>query len=101
MLFRSGLNFYFNRFVSLNFEYRAAPFSWNRSGTDESSTLSACGRAGNESCEGVSDYVATYFPRSNATSTTRIDAQDRTFSFNQMVNLGVSFYLPTAPRIGP
>ncbi len=106
--FGFGINFYFNRFVSLNFEYRAAPFAWNRAGTDGSSSASVCGRAGNEPCDGVSDFVATYFPGGRdpstmraVTSQTRIDSDDRTFSFNQMVNLGISFYLPTAPRIGP
>lgn len=95
--FGFGLNFFVSRFVSLNLEYRATPFSWNRSGTDESSTLTRCGTAGNESCEGFSDYVATYF--SNA-PLTRVDAEDRTLVFNQMVSLGVSIFLPTAPRIG-
>ncbi|MBL8603927.1 MAG: outer membrane beta-barrel domain-containing protein [Myxococcales bacterium] len=95
--FGFGLNFFLNRFVSLNLEYRATPFSWNRSGTDENSTLTTCGLAGNESCAGFSDYVSTYF---SSNPRTIINADDRTLVFNQMVSLGVSIFLPTAPRIG-
>lgn len=100
--FGFGLNFFLNRFVSLNLEYRATPLSWNRAGTDESSTRTSCGLAGTASCEGFSDYLATYFPSpGGGAPRTVIDENDRTLSFNQMVNLGVTFFLPTQPRIGP
>ncbi len=99
--FGAGLNFYLNRFISLNFEYRATPFQWNRSGTDENSTATRCGAAGNESCEGFSDYVSTYFARDAAGRYTQIDSNDRSWSFNQTFTVGLSFFLPTAPRIGP
>lgn len=100
--FGFGLNFFLNRFMSINLEYRATPLSWNRAGTDESSTATSCGLAGNESCAGFSDYLATYFPSPGGRSPrTVIDENDRTLSFNQMVNVGLTFFLPTAPRIGP
>jgi outer membrane beta-barrel protein len=99
--FGAGLNFYLNRFISINFEYRATPFSWNTSGTDENSAAPRCGLAGNEACTGFSDYASTYFARNPADRRTIIDANDRSLSFNQMFTIGVSIYLPTAPRIGP
>jgi outer membrane beta-barrel protein len=100
--FGAGLNFYINRFLSFNIEYRATPFQWNRSGTDENSTIPSCGSAGNEACTGFSDYVSTYFSRSSRVPRqTVIDSNDRSWSFNQMVTFGLTIYLPTAPRIGP
>jgi hypothetical protein len=99
--FGAGLNFYLNRFISINLEYRATPFSWNTSGTDENSAASRCGLAGNEVCTGFSDYASTYFARNPADRRTIIDANDRSLSFNQMFTIGVSIYLPTSPRIGP
>lgn len=99
--FGAGLNFYINRFISINFEYRATPFSWNASGTDESSATSRCGLGGTESCQGFSDYVSTYFARNPQDRRTIIDSNDRQLSFNQMFTIGLSFYLPTSPRIGP
>lgn len=104
--FGFGINFFINRFVSIGFEYRAMPFSWNRAGTDENSVENLCGPNGTTSCEGFSDIVATYFrsssnPRAANGRRAVIDENDRSFSFNQMVMLGVSIYLPTAPHIGP
>jgi len=100
--FGAGLNFYINRFLSFNIEYRATPFQWNRSGTDENSTVTSCGSAGNEACTGFSDYVSTYFSRTTRVPRqTVIDSNDRSWSFNQMVTFGLTIYLPTAPRIGP
>lgn len=99
--FGAGLNFYVSRFLSINFEYRATPFSWNTSGTDENSTVPRCGLAGNEVCTGFSDYAATYFARDPRDRRTIIDSNDHSLSFNQMFTIGVSVYLPTAPRIGP
>nr|MBK7070457.1 outer membrane beta-barrel domain-containing protein [Deltaproteobacteria bacterium] len=99
--FGFGLNFFINRFVSVNVEYRATPFSWNRSGTDENSTVSRCGAAGNASCEGFSDLVSTYFETDARRRVSAVTSDDRTLSFNQMVSLGVSIFLPTSPRIGP
>lgn len=99
--FGFGLNFFINRFVSVNVEYRATPFSWNRSGTDENSTANFCGPAGTASCEGFSDLVSTYFQTNAARRVSAVTSDDRSLSFNQMVTLGVSIFLPTAPHIGP
>lgn len=99
--FGFGLNFFINRFVSVNVEYRATPFSWNRSGTDENSAENRCGPAGNTTCAGFSDIVSTYFATSASQRVSRITSEDRSLSFNQMVSLGVSIFLPTAPRVGP
>ena len=73
--FGAGINLYFNKFVGMTLEYRALPFSWNRSGTDE------CCVNG----EGFPDN--------------KIDADDRQLSFNQLFSLGVIFALPTTPQI--
>jgi len=73
--FGAGINLYMNKFVGLTMEYRALPFSWNRSGTDE-----CC-------VEGES------FPDNH------IDADDRQLSYNQMFNIGVIFALPTTPSV--
>lgn len=99
--FGAGLNFYITRFLSLNFEYRATPFAWNSSGTDENSTALRCGLTGSEPCTGFSDYAATYFESVPGNRRTAIDSNDRSWSFNQMFTVGVSVYLPTAPRISP
>jgi outer membrane beta-barrel protein len=72
--FAVGLMLYATDFFGVSFEWRALPFSWNTSGTDE-------GRDGGE------------FPDR------RIDANDRTFHFNHMVNIGFSFFLPPAAKI--
>jgi outer membrane beta-barrel protein len=98
--FGINLNFYINRFVAFNVEYRAFPFLWNTSGTDESSVRNRCGAAGNQPCTGVSDIVATYFEPNARDQRSVIDANDRTFQFNQMVNFGLTVFLPTGPRIG-
>lgn len=73
--FGAGVNLYMNKFVGLTLEYRALPFSWNRSGTDE-----CCVDGEN-------------FPDNH------IDADDRQLSFNQMFNIGVIFALPTEPDV--
>jgi outer membrane beta-barrel protein len=99
--FGAGLNFYITRFLSINFEYRATPFQWNRSGTDENSTASLCGSDGRQSCAGFSDYVSTYFNRDPTRRQTVINSDDRSWSFNQMFTIGLSIYLPTSPRVGP
>lgn len=69
-----GLMLYFNDFIGLSVEYRALPFSWNTSGTDES------GPEG-DFPDGV------------------INDEDQLFHFNHMVSLGVAFYLPTEARV--
>jgi outer membrane beta-barrel protein len=73
--FGAGLTMMFNDFVGLNFDWRGMPFSWNTSGTDES---------GDDDGD---------FPDGE------IDEDDRFFKFNQMVQIGIVIYLPTAPTI--
>lgn len=102
-MFGAGLNFYFNRFLSLSIEYRAFPFSWNTSGTDENTTARTCGGNGMQSCAGSPDYLVS--PMNNAVAMGQpggrflLDANDRTFRWNQMVNFAFNIFLPTAPRI--
>ena len=69
-----GLMLYFNDFIGLSIEYRALPFAWNTSGTDEA------GPDGE-------------FPDD------RIDSDDQLFHYNHMVSLGVAFYLPTEAKV--
>lgn len=74
--FGMGLTLYTSNFVSLNFEYRAFPFSWNRGGFDS---------------RGAGPDVS--FPDN------KIDSEDRTFKFNQMVGLNIGLHFPTAPKL--
>lgn len=73
--FGVGLSMYMNDFLALTLEWRAMPFPWNSSGTDES---------GN--------------PRGDYPDG-EIDADDRLPHFNHMFSLGFAFYLPTEPGL--
>jgi outer membrane beta-barrel protein len=77
--FGVGLSMYFTDYMALTLEYRAFPFKWNTSGTDEG---------------GLNDKRK--LDSSGAFPDGRINADDRTFQFNQMFKLGFAFYL--APR---
>jgi hypothetical protein len=74
--FGLGLTFFSGNFWSLGLEYRALPFAWNRAGFD----TRGAGTNGN-------------FPDQ------KIDSQDDTFAFNQLVTISVGFYFPTMPHI--
>ena len=74
--FGLGLNFYINNFMSLGVEYRALPFSWNRAGFDSRGS----GADGNAPDQ-------------------KVDEQDRTFKFNQMMTISLGFSFPTAPKL--
>jgi outer membrane beta-barrel protein len=74
--FGIGLNFYLLDFLSLGIEYRALPFSWNRSGFD----TRGAGNNGN-SPDG------------------KIDSQDDTFKFNQMITIAIGFSLPPKAKV--
>jgi hypothetical protein len=73
--FGAGLSLYLADFLSMTLEWRAMPFAWNTSGTDE---------AGDPRGD---------FP-DNA-----IDSNDHLSHFNHMFTLGFAFYLPTSPKI--
>lgn len=72
--FGAGLSLYMADFLAMTLEWRALPFAWNTSGTDE---------AGQDGL----------FPDG------RIDEQDRLFHFNHMFTLGFAFYLPFEPAL--
>lgn len=72
--FGVGLNLYFNGWSGLSIEWRAMPFAWNFSGTDEG------GPDG-----GFPDGV--------------LDDNDRRFTLNHIFNLGFVFFLPGDPTI--
>lgn len=74
--FGLGLTFYTHGLVSFNIEYRAFPFSWNRGGFDSKGA-----------------------PPDASFPDNKIDKEDRTFKFNQMVGLSVGFSLPSAPKL--
>jgi outer membrane beta-barrel protein len=74
--FGLGLTFYFANFMSLNTEYRAFPFSWNRGGFD---------------ARGTGPDAA--FPDN------KINDEDQTFKFNQMIFVALGFSFPTKPKI--
>lgn len=70
-----GLTLYPSNFISLNVEYRAFPFSYNRGGFDSRGT-----------------GPDASFPDN------RINEEDRTFKFNQLIFVAVGFHLPTTPK---
>lgn len=74
--FGLGLSLYATNFVNIGLEYRALPFAWNRAGFDS--------RGGGNDAR---------FPDN------KIDAEDRTFKFNQMFTVAVGFSLPSKPKI--
>jgi len=74
--FGLGLTLYPSNFISINVEYRAFPFSYNRGGFDSRG-------AGQDAS----------FPDN------RIDSEDRTFKFNQMIFVAAGFHLPTSPKV--
>jgi outer membrane beta-barrel protein len=80
--FGVGLSFYLTDFMGLALEYRAFPFKWNNSGTDEAGQ--------NKSRD---DDKKGEFPDG------AIDKDDRLFHFNQMVSVGLAFYLPFSSEI--
>jgi outer membrane beta-barrel protein len=73
--FGLGLTLYPSDFISVNIEYRAFPFSYNRGGFDSRGT-----------------GPDASFPDN------KIDSEDRTFKFNQMIFLAAGFHLPTKPK---
>jgi outer membrane beta-barrel protein len=80
--FGVGLSLYFTDYMAMTLEYRAFPFKWNTSGTDEGGSNRS--RKPDNSGE---------FPDG------RITEADRTFQFNQMFGLGLAFYLPAKAKI--
>ncbi len=70
--FAVGLAFYATELLAITLEWRAMPFAWNTSGTDE-----AGGGPGGDFPDGI------------------IDSEDHLFHLNHMVNVGFAFYLPT------
>jgi outer membrane beta-barrel protein len=74
--FGLGLSLYTSGLVSVNIEYRAYPFSWNRGGFDSRGA-----------------------PPDASFPDNKIDQEDRTFKFNQMIFIAAGFYLPTSPKI--
>ncbi len=80
--FAVGLSIYANEYMALNLEWRAMPFAWNTSGTDE----------GGRNELGVAD-------NSGAFPDHAISSADRAFHLNHMFIIGWSFYLPSHARI--
>jgi outer membrane beta-barrel protein len=74
--FGLGLTLYASNFVSINAEYRAFPFSWNRAGFDS--------RGG---------------PPDASFPDNQINSEDRTFKFNQMIFIAAGFHFPTTAKI--
>lgn len=75
-----GLSLYFNSWLGLALEWRAFPFSWNPSGTDESG-LNRLGQPGSGFPDG------------------QINGDDSRTTFNHMMTLGVIFNLPPDQRV--
>jgi hypothetical protein len=73
--FGIGLHFFATDFMSLGVEYRAIPFSWDRAGFDVSG--------------GPNGFPALG----------EVTSADRTFKFNQMINIDIGFGLPAKPSV--
>jgi hypothetical protein len=73
--FGVGLSLYMADFLAMTIEWRALPFAWNTSGTDESG-------------DSRGDFPDD-----------AIDDKDRLSHFNHMMTLGFAFYLPTRPGL--
>lgn len=74
--FGVGFTFYMSGLASLGLEYRALPFSWNRAGFDQ--------RGGGANGK---------FPDQ------KINDEDQTFKWNQMITVSVGLHFPTAPKL--
>lgn len=74
--FGLGFTLYPSNFLSVNLEYRAFPFSYNRGGFDS---------------RGSGPDAS--FPDN------KIDSEDRTFKFNQLFFVALGFHFPTTPKI--
>jgi outer membrane beta-barrel protein len=73
--FGAGLSLYLGDWVAMTLEWRALPFAWNTSGTDE---------AGDAKGDFPDDAI---------------DSDDQLSHFNHMFSLGFAFYLPTEPGL--
>lgn len=74
--FGLGFKFYTSKLVNFGLEYRAFPYSWNRAGLDQ--------RGGGNDGK---------FPDQ------KIDSNDQTFKFNQMMTISVGFAFPAVPSL--
>jgi outer membrane beta-barrel protein len=70
-----GLMMYVTDWFGLSFEWRALPFAWNTSGTDEK----------NQDGQTFPDGI--------------VDGNDNIYRLNHMVNIGFAFFLPTTVQI--
>jgi outer membrane beta-barrel protein len=80
-MFGVGMSFYANSWFGVMLEWRAFPFAWNNSGTDESG-------------EGRDRMPGSGFPDGV------IDGTDSRTTFNQMINIGLIFNLPPDVAVG-
>ena len=74
--FGLGLTLYASGFISVNVEYRAFPFSYNRGGFDSRGA-----------------------PPDASFPDNKIDSEDRTFKFSQLIFIGAGFHFPTTPKV--
>jgi outer membrane beta-barrel protein len=74
--FGLGFSFYIGNLLSLGLEYRALPFSWNRAGFDNRGA-----------------------PPDGKFPDNKINSEDQTFKWNQLIAVTLGFSFPTAPKI--
>jgi len=97
--FTAGIGFmvYFNEWLALNFEYRLTPFKWNVGGFDESGQAGTEWELADDGNGGVKwDDVANGtgdYPDGN------IDENDRSWTSNQSIGIGVIFHFPFEPKV--
>jgi hypothetical protein len=73
--FGAGLSLYLADFLTMSIEWRALPFAWNTSGSDESGSTRGD------------------FPDH------QINSSDHLSHFNHLLTLGFGFFVPTKPKI--
>lgn len=93
-----SFNFYANDWIAVNMELRFTPFSWNAGGTDESGQAAPTWVLDDSD---PANAIWKYTP-SNVEGDYpdgKIDKEDREWTPNASVGLGVAFYFPTKTSI--
>jgi len=95
-----AFNFYANDWLSVNIELRFTPFSWNAGGTDESGQAAPTWNLDNSDPDDVNwKWVYTKSGVEGDYPDGKINKDDRAWTPNASIGVGVGFYFPTKTRI--
>ncbi|MDJ0764921.1 MAG: hypothetical protein QNJ97_18205 [Myxococcota bacterium] len=100
--FTWGVNFmaYFNNWFAINIEYRMTPFKWNAAGTDEAGNAASQWQYAEDPDNDGEPIWISDPSGSGDYPDGKIGDEDKEWSFNQSIGLGLIFYFPFDPRIG-